>query len=64
MGPSVAGNEAGPPDGSRPVRGRAANEDERPRLWARWAVYNTKLDAFADRRSRETAVAILSPRPE
>jgi F420H(2)-dependent quinone reductase len=50
-------------DGSRPVRGRAANEDERPRLWARWAVYDEDLDAFAARRSRETAVVILSPRP-
>ena len=27
-------------DGSRSVLGRAANEDERLRLWARWAVYN------------------------
>jgi F420H(2)-dependent quinone reductase len=51
------------PDGSRAVHGRAANEDERPRLWARWAVYDKDLDAFAARRSRETAVVILSPRP-
>jgi deazaflavin-dependent oxidoreductase (nitroreductase family) len=51
------------PGGSRPVHGRAANADERPRLWARWAAYDKDLDAFAGRRSRETAVVILSPRP-
>ena len=54
------------PDGPRAVRGRAANQDERPRLWAMWAAYNKDedLDGFAARRSRETAVVILSPRPE
>jgi deazaflavin-dependent oxidoreductase (nitroreductase family) len=52
------------PGGSRAVHGRAADEAERPRLWARWAVYDKDLDAFAARRSRETAVVILSPRPE
>jgi len=52
------------PGGSRAVHARAANPDERPRLWARWAVYDKDLDAFAARRSRETAVVILSPRPE
>ncbi len=52
------------PGGSRAVRGRAASAEERPRLWARWAVYDKDLDAFAARRSRETAVVILSPRPE
>lgn len=51
------------PGGSRVVHGRAASEDERPRLWARWAVYDKDLDAYAARRSRETAVVILSPRP-
>lgn len=51
------------PDGPRAVHGRAANEDERPRLWARWAVYDKDLDGYAVRRSRETAVVILSPRP-
>ena len=50
---------------SRLVHGRAANEEERPRLWARWAVHDGEdLDAFAARRSRETAVVILSPRAE
>jgi deazaflavin-dependent oxidoreductase (nitroreductase family) len=50
------------PGGSRAVHGRAANEDERPRLWAMQAAYDKDLDAFAARRSRETAVVILSPR--
>ncbi len=52
------------PGGSRAVHGRAADKDERPRLWARWAGYDKGLDAYAERRSRETAVVILSPRPE
>ena len=52
------------PGGSRAVHGRAANPDERPRLWARWAAYDKDLDTFAARRSRETAVVILSPRPD
>ena len=53
------------PGGSRPVHAHAADKDERPRLWARWAAYDrdVDLDAFAARRSRETAVVILSPRP-
>jgi deazaflavin-dependent oxidoreductase (nitroreductase family) len=49
---------------SRPIHARAADADERPRLWARWAVYDKDLDGFAARRSRETAVVILSPRPD
>jgi deazaflavin-dependent oxidoreductase (nitroreductase family) len=53
------------PDGPRAVRGRAAGPDERPRLWARWKEYDgADLDGWAARRSRETAVVILSPRPE
>ncbi len=53
------------PGGTRAVRARAANPEERPRLWARWAEYDgDDLDAWAARRSRETAVVILSPRPE
>jgi deazaflavin-dependent oxidoreductase (nitroreductase family) len=50
------------PDGSRLVHARAATGDERARLWARWAVYDKDLDAFAARRKRETAVVILEPR--
>src|SRR5450631_1812830 len=49
------------PDGSRAVHGRAADDDERPRLWARWALYDKDLDASAARRSRETQVVILEP---
>jgi deazaflavin-dependent oxidoreductase (nitroreductase family) len=52
------------PGGSRAVHARAANQDERPRLWAMQATYDKDLDAFAARRSRETAVVILSPRPD
>jgi deazaflavin-dependent oxidoreductase (nitroreductase family) len=50
------------PGGPRAVHAHAASPDERPRLWARWAEYDKDLDAFAARRSRETAVVILSPR--
>jgi deazaflavin-dependent oxidoreductase (nitroreductase family) len=54
------------PGGSRAVHARAATEDERPRLWARWAAFNKDedLDAYAARRSRETAVVILEPRSD
>jgi deazaflavin-dependent oxidoreductase (nitroreductase family) len=52
------------PGEQRAVHARAADPDERPRLWARWATYDKDLDAFAARRSRETAVVILSPRTE
>jgi deazaflavin-dependent oxidoreductase (nitroreductase family) len=50
------------PGGSRAVHARAANPDERPRLWARWATYDKGLDDYAARRSGETAVVIMSPR--
>jgi deazaflavin-dependent oxidoreductase (nitroreductase family) len=49
--------------GSRAVHARAADPDERPRLWARWAGYDKGLDGYAALRSRETAVVILEPRP-
>jgi F420H(2)-dependent quinone reductase len=51
-------------DGSRPVRARAAEGDERSRLWARWRETNAKLDAYAALRSSETTVVILEPQPE
>jgi len=38
-------------DGRRTVRGRAAEGDERSRLWDRWREIDTKLDAYAARRS-------------
>jgi deazaflavin-dependent oxidoreductase (nitroreductase family) len=52
------------PTGRRAMRGRSATAEERPRLWARWAHYDGEnLDSWAARRSRETAVVILEPRP-
>ena len=52
-------------DGSRPVHGRAAEGDERERLWERWRRMDANLDAFAARRPGETAVVILEPlRPD
>jgi F420H(2)-dependent quinone reductase len=52
-------------DGPRAVRGRAATPEERPRLWARWGEYDGEeaLATWSARRSRETAVVILEPRP-
>jgi len=49
------------PDGPRRVRARAAEGDERSRLWARWREVDTKLDAYAALRSSETAVVVLEP---
>jgi deazaflavin-dependent oxidoreductase (nitroreductase family) len=48
--------------GPRQVTGRAARDDERERLWAHWRQIDKKLDAYAARRSRETAVVVLEPR--
>ena len=42
-------------DGPRQVTGRAAHGDERDRLWARWRQIDKNLDAYAARRSMETA---------
>ena len=50
--------------GSRPVRARAAEGEERSRLWARWREIDKELDGYAARRSSETAVVILEPRPD
>lgn len=47
---------------SRLVHGRAAEGDERARLWQRWAHYDKDLDAYAAKRSRLTAVVVLEPR--
>ena len=49
-------------DGPRLVTGRAARDDERERLWARWQEIDKNLDAYAARRSNETVVVILEPR--
>ncbi len=54
--------EVGMADGSRLVTGRQARGDERERLWSRWQEIDKNLDAYAARRSMETAVVILEPR--
>ena len=43
------------------VRGRAAEGEERSRLWSRWREIDTKLDGYAALRSGETAIVILEP---
>ena len=47
---------------SRVVRGRAAQGEERVRLWGRWREIDRNLDAYAARRSSETAVVVLEPK--
>lgn len=49
--------------GSHTVDARAAEGEERARLWARWEELDEGTDAYAARRSRATAVVILEPRP-
>jgi F420H(2)-dependent quinone reductase len=49
-------------NGSRAVRARAAEGEERSRLWARWRDIDKRLDDYAALRSSETAVVILEPR--
>lgn len=48
-------------DGHRKVRGRAAVGEERSVLWDRWRTIDDNLDAYAARRSGETAVVVLEP---
>jgi F420H(2)-dependent quinone reductase len=48
--------------GSRQVAGRAAQGEERERLWAQWRQIDKNLDAYAARRSMQTAVVVLEPR--
>lgn len=47
----------------RPIRARCAVGEERERLWQRWSDINPQLDAYASRRSIETPVIVLEPRP-
>lgn len=51
-------------DGSRAVRARAADGDERQRLWAKLHEYSGygDFDAFTATRTGETAVVVLEPR--
>jgi F420H(2)-dependent quinone reductase len=54
------------PDGPRAVRARAASGAEREQLWARFRDYpgwGDDIDAVATRRSIQTAVVVLEPRP-
>ena len=48
--------------GSHDVVGRAAQGEERSRLWDRWRQIDDNLDAYAARRNQETAVVVLEPR--
>ena len=50
--------------GGYAVIGRAAEGEERERLWARWGEIDKNLDGYASRRPAETAVVILEPRSE
>jgi F420H(2)-dependent quinone reductase len=59
-------------DGSHPVQARAAEGDERARLWARWRElgersgeeYIANADTYAARLSRVPAVVVLEPRSD
>jgi deazaflavin-dependent oxidoreductase (nitroreductase family) len=45
----------------RTVHGRAAEGEERSRLWAQWAAIDKDLDGYAAKRPGETAVVVLEP---
>jgi len=49
-------------DGSRAIRARVATDDERTRLWAEMRRNEPNLDAYAARRTRETALVVFEPR--
>lgn len=52
-------------DETRAVRGRAAEGEERERLWARWSEFgDDDLDGYATRRPGGTAIVVLEPRSE
>ena len=48
-------------DGSRPIRARTAEGEERARLWAMWKTFGAS-DATAARRPLPTAAVVLEPR--
>lgn len=50
-------------DGELLVRARAAQGDERERLWDKWREIDKKLDGFASRRPGRTEVVVLEPLP-
>jgi len=45
----------------RPVHARLATGQERDPLWQRRVAADPRLDAYASRRSTETAVIVLEP---
>ena len=49
---------------TRPVHGRAAEGEQRDRLWARWGEFSKddEYDRWASLRKGETAVVVLEPR--
>jgi F420H(2)-dependent quinone reductase len=49
------------PDGPRRFRAHEATGDERTRLWAAMSSIETKLDAYATRRPRGTALIVFEP---
>jgi len=49
-------------DGTRIIHGRAAQGEERKRLWARWREMGDDVDGYATRRPSGTAVVVLEPR--
>jgi deazaflavin-dependent oxidoreductase (nitroreductase family) len=51
-------------DRSLAVRGRAAEGEERERLWAGWQEQGDDVDGYATLRPTETAVVVLEPRAD
>jgi len=49
---------------TRAVRARAARGEERAQLWSRWGQMGDDVDGYARRRSKETTVVVLEPRPD
>ena len=50
------------PDGPRGIHARAADGEERDRLWAKMRRIEPRIDAYATRRPNETAVVVFEPR--
>ena len=50
-------------DERRAVRARAAEGEERERLWSAMREHEAKLDGYAKRRPKGTALVVLEPRP-
>ncbi len=48
-------------DGTRAVRARAAEGEERERLWAKWREFGDNPDDYAYRRPGRTDVVVLEP---